>query len=470
MQDPLLGRTVAGRYVIEDKIGGGGMGVVYRGRHQVIDREVAIKFLHPRFTRDPTSRKRFLGEARAANQINHENIIDITDFGETEDGQVYLVMEYLQGRSLDQEIAKRPMAVHRALRIGVQIASGLARAHELDVIHRDVKPGNVFLMRRRGDPDFVKLLDFGIARFEREVRITDRGVLMGTPEYMAPEQVRNGEATPLTDLYALGCVLYEMLTGETPFSGGMSEVLIKQMREPPPLPSRSVPGLPAKIDQLVLKLLSKDPERRHRDAFHVVDDLQQLLDDIPAIKAAVDPFPRQTPDGAARPASEPITPVVSVASVQGSLPTMHAPTEHEEWRERVAMYRQLLDQMHPRGDIPLDVRSAIERMEGTLAQLPQLRTQLHSSARSLTTQEDEVRATRLRIGRALDELVSEESKLARQLDAGKRERGLAEGALRDTVRALATRAPSPLPRKRPGETLSSEDVQQLDALHTQLSA
>jgi hypothetical protein len=134
------------------------------------------------------------------------------------------------------------------------------------------------------------------------------------------------------------------------------------------------------------------------------------------------------------------------------------------------MYRQLLDQMHPRGDIPLDVRSAIERMEGTLAQLPQLRTQLHSSARSLTTQEDEVRATRLRIGRALDELVSEESKLARQLDAGKRERGLAEGALRDTVRALATRAPSPLPRKRPGETLSSEDVQQLDALHTQLSA
>ena len=190
LQDPLLGRTIAGRYLIEDKIGGGGMGVVYRAKHQVIARDVAIKFLHQRYTRDPTSRKRFLGEARAANQINHENIIDITDFGETDDGLVYLVMEYLQGRSLDHEIAGRPMGAARALRIAIQIAAGLARAHELDVIHRDVKPGNVFLLRKRADNESIKLLDFGIARFERELRITDRGTLLGTPEYIAPEQIR----------------------------------------------------------------------------------------------------------------------------------------------------------------------------------------------------------------------------------------------------------------------------------------
>ncbi|MET0390403.1 MAG: serine/threonine-protein kinase, partial [Polyangiales bacterium] len=204
LHDPLLGRTIAGRYLIEDKIGDGGMGVVYRATHQVIARDVAIKFLHPRYAHDVTSRRRFLGEARAANQINHENIIDITDFGETDDGLVYLVMEYLQGRGLDREIAGRPMSPPRALRIAIQIAQGLGRAHELDVIHRDVKPGNVFLVRRRADSDVVKLLDFGIARFEREMRITDRGTLLGTPEYIAPEQVRSGEVSPHTDLYALG--------------------------------------------------------------------------------------------------------------------------------------------------------------------------------------------------------------------------------------------------------------------------
>src|SRR6201999_3393462 len=143
----------------------------------------------------------------------------------------------------------------RALHIAAQTAAGLARAHELDVFHRDVKPGNVFLIKRGGNADFVKLLDFGIARFERESRITDHGTLMGTPEYLAPEQMQ-GQVGPLTDLYALGCVLFEMTTGRPPFTGNMSEVLVKHLRDPPPLASSYVEGIPAELDALLMQMLS----------------------------------------------------------------------------------------------------------------------------------------------------------------------------------------------------------------------
>jgi serine/threonine protein kinase len=447
MQDPLLGRTIAGRYLIEDKIGGGGMGVVYRARHQVIARDVAIKFLHARYTRDPTSRQRFLGEARAANQINHENIIDITDFGETDDGLVYLVMEYLQGRCLDQEIGGRSLPAPRALRIAIQIAAGLARAHELDVIHRDVKPGNVFLVRRRGETDLVKLLDFGIARFERELRITDRGTLLGTPEYIAPEQARTGEVSPLTDLYALGCVLYEMLVGRPPFMGSMTEVLVKQMRELPAPPSRLMPGIPAELDSMVLKMLQKDPQRRHRDAFHIVDDLRALLSRLEE---------EQPPElDAKAPASvEP-----SAGSRERSArPTMHIPIERDEWSDRVVLYRQMLTTMHPDGDIPSEVNDSMRRMERVVSSMALLRGELHGSASELTTSEDGVRATRLRIGRALDELASDESKLARSLEGERNECTAAEDSVNGAVHALLARPAIGDIALRRGKPLSDDDA------------
>lgn len=466
VQDPLLGRTIAGRYLIEDKIGGGGMGVVYRGRHQVIDRAVAIKFLHQRFTRDPTSRKRFLGEARAANQIDHDNIIDITDFGETEDGLVYLVMEYLQGRSLDNEIGGQPVQPVRAVRIAVQIASGLARAHELDVIHRDVKPANVFLIRRRGDPDFVKLLDFGIARFEREVRITDRGSLMGTPEYMAPEQVRHGEVNPSTDLYAVGCVLYEMLTGQPPFTGNMTEVLVKQMREPPTAPTRVVPGLRPELDAVVLKLLQKDPARRHRDAFHLVDDLQALLDRLPAVD-----LPAALPEpNVPAPAAAPVATSARAKPPEASQvrPTLHVPTEHEEWAQRAALYKQMLLRAHPNGDIPGPLQVSMQRMELAVASLGKLRAEIDESARQLTAREDEVRGTRLRIGRALDELARDESKLARALEANTKEVERAQQALQECVRRLVQHARDAPEPKRVGDRVSGAEAARGQALHAQL--
>ena len=453
LQDPLLGRTIAGRYLIEDKIGGGGMGVVYRASHQVIGRDVAIKFLHERYMRDATSRKRFLGEARAANQINHENIIDITDFGETEDGLVYLVMEYLHGRSLDQEISQQPLLPARALRIAIQVASGLARAHELDVIHRDVKPGNVFLVRRRGDGDMVKLLDFGVARFERELRITDRGTLLGTAEYIAPEQLRNGELGPRSDLYALGCVLFEMLVGHPPFQGNMTEVLVKQMRDSPPTPSLLNTAVPKGLDPLVLKMLSKDPAHRHRDAYHLVEELRAQLDSIQPSTSEPAAVPEPPPSQSTRPPS--LDP--------GKL-TMYIPVERDDWAQRVQNYRKQLQDLHPDGKLPGNVRDAIAAMEHIVAEAARLRGALMDSAQKQATSHDDLRATRLRIGRALDELASDESKLSRSYEAEKTSLTSAQAAERDLMNALLARPSIGHIALKRGAVLNDEDALLLQGL------
>jgi serine/threonine-protein kinase len=454
LADPWVGRSIAGRYLVENKIGGGGMGVVYRGRHQVIDRPVAIKFLHPRFTQDPKSRQRFLGEARAANQINHEHIIDITDFGETEDGLVYLVMEYLQGRTLEDEIARGAMEPPRALHIAAQTAAGLARAHELDVFHRDVKPGNVFLTKRGSDPDFVKLLDFGIARFERESRITDAGTLMGTPEYLAPEQMQ-GQVGPLSDLYALGCVLFEMLTGRPPFTGNMSEVLIKHLRDPPPLASSVKAGLAPEIDALLLQMLSKEPSKRHRDAFHVKDDLSALIERYEPARAKSSTS-QQLPAASQRPVTAP--PAQRTDPPEGGRPTLHIPSEGHDWNERITEYRDQLKRLHPKGGVPEAVEAAMRNMEVTLASMTRLRSEMDGSARELTTKEDELRATRLRVGRALDELAHDESKLGRAIEGELAEVKSAQHAMAGCIEAVLSRPSlSPISGKQ-GEKISQEDA------------
>jgi eukaryotic-like serine/threonine-protein kinase len=452
LADPWVGRSIAGRYLVEERIGGGGMGVIYRGRHQVIDRDVAIKFLHPRFTQDAKSRQRFLGEARAANQMNHEHVIDITDFGETEDGLVYLVMEYLQGRTLESEIAKGPLPLARALHIAAQTAAGLARAHELDVFHRDVKPGNVFLIKRSNDPDFVKLLDFGIARFERETRITDHGTLMGTPEYLAPEQLQ-GHVGPLTDLYALGCVLFEMITGRPPFTGNMSEVLVKHLRDPPPLASSFAPGIPPELDALLMQMLSKDPQKRHRDAFHLKDDLQAQLERIDPSRAKSTASHQPPPGSTQRPGALSAKPPADSAR-----PTLHIPSEGHDWSERISEYRAALTKAHPKGDIPTAVETAMRNMESTLAAMTRLRSEMDGSARELTTKEDELRATRLRIGRALDELAHDDSKLGRALEAEEKELAAAQHHAAGFIEAVLSR-PSLSPiAARQGEELTQEDA------------
>ena len=271
--DPLVGKTIGGRYFIKRQLARGGMGVVYEAEHVGLDKRVAVKFILDRFGDDREALHRFHREARTASRIGHQNIIDITDIGETEDGKSFLVMEYLEGSDLGQVlVATGRMEPSRAVHIVGQVLAGLAAAHGQGIIHRDMKPANVFLTERAGVADFVKIMDFGISKVvaarDARVRLTETGVAMGTPIYMAPEQAEAKEDVDhRIDVYAVGVMLYEMLAGEPPFNAN-SYVALVQMHvgnPPPPLGERR-PDLPAPLVRAVHKALEKKPERRFADA------------------------------------------------------------------------------------------------------------------------------------------------------------------------------------------------------------
>ncbi len=439
--DPFVGTTIAGRYVVEELLGVGGMGSVYRARHQFIGRDVALKFLDPALTENERLRKRFLGEARAANQINHEHIIDITDFGETEDGIVYMVMEYLEGVALEDEIDRKPLELRRALRIALQIALGLGRAHELGVVHRDIKPGNIYLTRRRLDRDFVKILDFGVARIEHDARITGQNMIVGTPEYIAPEQIRSSAATPASDLYALGCLLMEMLTGRLPFEGKTTVLLIKHINDPPPVPSSINPEIPPAVDELVLKLLAKKPADRYRDAYHVVETVQRLLDSLPGIDTSNRPRVSHTPSSR-------------------SPRTANVENEEEGWSRTARLYRELFREAYGTGESgewPEWLPDTIRGIEEIVAEVRGLRKTLSEAAEKATEQEQQVRGPREQVARAVDELAQDESKLGRQIMELLGELEPTEGLLDAAMHAVINDATSMTPSLRAGEVLSEDD-------------
>src|SRR3954468_4854130 len=217
IQDPLIGTTIAGRYLIEEAIGEGGMATVYAARHRLVDRPCAVKIMNAAVAKNEVIRERFRREAKAAQKLAHPNIIEIFDQGELPDGSLFLVMELLEGETLADLLFRGRIPLERALPIAIQIARALARAHDLEVIHRDLKPENVFLAEWPEQSDFVKLLDFGIARSMQDVRLTGAGEVFGTPQYMAPERITSIDAGPAADLYAFGVMLFEMLAGTLPF-------------------------------------------------------------------------------------------------------------------------------------------------------------------------------------------------------------------------------------------------------------
>src|SRR5258706_579581 len=232
--EPMLGKVVAGRYRLEARLGEGGMGVVYRARHVLIERVVALKLIRPDLRGETHLRAWMLREARAANRVDHAHIIDIHDIGETEDGELYLVMEYLVGTALATELARGPMPLARGVDILEQMCAALARAHDLGVVHRDLKSDNILLTVRGGRKDFVKILDFGLAGLARDPRLAPKGAVFGTPEYMSPEQARGEDAGPQSDLYAIGVLFFEMLTGQLPFRSNDRETLLEMQRTAPP--------------------------------------------------------------------------------------------------------------------------------------------------------------------------------------------------------------------------------------------
>jgi serine/threonine protein kinase len=273
------GRVVDGRYQILRKVGEGGMGTVYAGEHVGIGKAVAVKILHPAYSRQQDLVERFRREARAASRIGHPNIIDVTDFGATEDGCAYFVMELLDGIDLADVLShERRLETTRAAEITVQICRALEAAHAAGVIHRDLKPENVFLVGRDGKADFVKVLDFGIARSlgRSSRRLTNPGIAMGTPEYMAPEQASGGAADRRTDIYSVGALLYEMLTGTPPFAGTV-DGLARRLTELPPPPHEIRPEVPEELGRVVLRALAPDPERRYQAMREMAYDLTRIL-------------------------------------------------------------------------------------------------------------------------------------------------------------------------------------------------
>jgi len=268
--DPLLAQLVADRYRVIRKLGEGGMGSVYLAEHVVIEKKFALKVLAPELARRSDLVARFLQEARSASRIGHENVIDIMDFGQSPDGLVYIAMEFLDGKDLG-EIVRTGGALDwpQARGIVLQICRALRAAHDKGIVHRDMKPENIFLIQREGQPHFVKILDFGIAKVmgldPNGPRLTRTGMIFGTPEYMAPEQAEGKDTDHRADIYAVGCIMYHLITGQTPFvAESFMTMLTKHLMEEPVPPSARRPDLviTPEMDALVLKALEKDRDKR----------------------------------------------------------------------------------------------------------------------------------------------------------------------------------------------------------------
>jgi len=279
--DSLIGSVLAGKYRIDERLSAGGMGTVYRGTHVLMEKTVAVKVLRPSLAADENIVARFSREARAASRISHPNALSVTDFGEDENGIVFLVMEYLSGRTLKKVIQEEgPLPLPRVVDITRQIADALHAAHEQGVVHRDLKSDNIMLLDTMTG-DHAKVLDFGIAKINEPESNRDSGSLtapnlvIGTPQYMSPEQCsQNSEIDSRSDIYSLGVILYEMLVGHVPFTADSpTMVMMKHLQEPVPSVLDERKDLPASIGRVIARAMAKLPANRYQNVAELVEDL-----------------------------------------------------------------------------------------------------------------------------------------------------------------------------------------------------
>ena len=305
--DPLIGQVLGGRFQLLEVAGRGAMGTVYLASHTVLPRQFAVKVLKPSLAKSAEFVGRFRREAIAASRIDHPNVVTLFDFGQLDNGPVYLVMEFLKGVGMDEVLGhQRRLPLNRALPILVQLADALDCAHDVQVVHRDLKPQNILLTEKRRRRDVVKILDFGVAKLfgpqENDDRITLQGQIFGTAEYMFPEQAQAQELDGRSDIYSVGCIAYELITGDPPFVGKHPmEVIKAHLKEPAAPPSTKLRDLPvpAALDGLILRCLAKDPDERYQTGAELCQDLlrvQNLLVGMAAEIAGSFRPAGQTPD------------------------------------------------------------------------------------------------------------------------------------------------------------------------------
>ncbi len=283
--DPLVGRTLPGGYVILELVGVGGMGRVYRAEQTNLGRTVAVKIVHPHLGGEESAAARFITEARAASSLNHPNSVSVIDFGKTEDDQLYLVMEFLRGKDLARvQYEEGPLPFRRIINVLRQVLAALSEAHALGIIHRDLKPENVVLEPNRQGGDFVKVVDFGLAKIhDNSPGITNPGIVCGTPEYMSPEQGRGDPLDARSDVYAMGIILYQLLTNQLPFEAeNGAQVVLMHINEPPIDPRQLVPEreIPTPLAEACLTALAKEPSKRFQDADAFSATLGEVLGDL----------------------------------------------------------------------------------------------------------------------------------------------------------------------------------------------
>ncbi|HUJ63360.1 MAG TPA: serine/threonine-protein kinase [Kofleriaceae bacterium] len=367
--DPLIDTTIAGRYHVDKKLGEGGMGSVYLATHNILEKQVALKVLHGEFARKQDLVERFMQEAKAASRIRHENVIDISDFGATPEGIVFFAMELLTGHDLHDEIARARLSGHllpwsRTKRIFLQVCSALSAAHARGIVHRDLKPENVYLVEFLGDPDFVKLLDFGIAKLtevdgEGGRKLTKTGMLFGTPEYMSPEQARGEPVDHRVDIYAMGCILFQLVTGRVPFEAdNFMGVLSLHLTEAPPVIAPETfdhIGAPRALAGVIDRALAKDRAERWQTIDELAAAVREVSGDPPAAERS----------GRTRAASVP-APSATVTPARAQSPTARQITQ---WTGNVRV-PEAADEPPPRrrgSKLPIAIAAVVVAAGGVVA-------------------------------------------------------------------------------------------------------
>lgn len=388
LKDPRIGSVLSGRYTISEVLGRGGMATVYKAHHAMGNRVLAVKVLHDRFADDQPTRERFHREAEKAKTLAHPNIVEVYDFGLTEDQVPFLVMELLDGHPLDQVLRRRrKMRPDEVIALGLQIARGLSRAHDFGVVHRDVKPENIFLCRSDDDTPAIKLVDFGIALAPQDKRLTASGQMLGSPRYMAPERFRDRALViPASDLYALGIVLFEMATGRLPFeSESMAGYLVHHMETVPPRLRTQVPECPLALDQLVSELVAKEPGHRPVDAHAVVAALSSM-------------------------ASESARRVRKVSALATSVRESGVAVRLDAWSSRIKTYGEMFDRSWPDGNPPRHLGAKLAELNGAVARLKTLHKQASELERELGQLDKRLKRDLEQVGKAIQALAEDLSK------------------------------------------------------------